>query len=319
MKKLLIRMLKSFQHNDKHYFEREFYGEKVRLCARCLGQWSAIYVTASIFAFLFFTGMLPKYDLVPVFLMCWGFAFVGIIDWASVRVFHLWGGDNRVRFITGLFIGVGSMLYVFLMPTNILFNIASLYVFYKAKDLVVFRSHCHDSGLTLKQGILNLVRCRLSNGFEVSERLLTKLNLNDRVGDKGKALFACAPGCASEPSGCACPCSCGSCCGGGDCCSSCGGSSFLIIGLILLIILLIATGLAGKSGCGEDGSGCCSCGCCGDCGCCGGSGKKEGGCCGGGGKSDTGGYAKKGAGSASELYAEGNLDQWGYDDILPLT
>jgi hypothetical protein len=316
-KKMIIKMTKSFQHNKEHYFETKIYGETVRFCPRCLGKWIAIYATLPILVFLFFSNMMPKFDILPVFVGCWILAIICIVDWASVRVFHLWAGDNRMRLFTGILVGLASMMYVFLMPTNIIFNLFTLLIFSYSLDIVVFKYQCRDNGITLKDGLKNKMRSMLVRSLDGEEKLLKKFF----TGTKGAVVVGgCIPTCEAGPDpyscteGCCRGCSCGQCadcgCCGGNCCSACGGSGILIVGLILLIIFLLFTGIAGKSGCGED-DGCCSCGCCGDCGCCGGE-KKEGkgGCCGD--KGDSGKYSKRGSGSASERYAEGELDQWGY-------
>jgi uncharacterized membrane protein len=314
-KKIIINIAKSFQHNKEHYFERKIYGETVRLCPRCLGKWIGIYSMLPILSLLFFIHMLPKFDILPVFVGCWMLALVGIVDWASVRVFHLWAGDNRLRFFTGISIGVAMTMYVVLMPTNILLNLFSLVVFSYSLDLIVFKYQCRDNGLTLKEGLSNKMHMMLNRSLDSQQKIFKKF---PSIGKKGAIIAgACLPSCEAGPQpyncgeNCARTCSCGLCGGCGcDCCSACGGSSVLIIGLILLIVFLLFTGIAGKSGCGEDEGGCCSCGCCG--GCCGGE-KKEGsgGCCGD--KGDSGKYSKRSSGSTSERYAEGELNQWGYE------
>ena len=63
-----------------------------------------------------------------------------LIDFATVDIFRIRKGDNRVRIVTGALLGVAGMLYFWLLPTGWWFRMGTLFFYMMLALLVAYIS-----------------------------------------------------------------------------------------------------------------------------------------------------------------------------------
>jgi len=233
MKKIITSLIKTLEHNPEHYIKLKMFGETLKPCARCFGQYVIGVPFYFLFAFLYFAGY--TFDFTLIFSLSWILALSTIMDWASVEIFHLRKGHNTSRLITGGMLGIGISMYFWLLPTTWFMRISTLLVYAFLFTLLTFSVRCKKHNINPLDEIRNMKR----NIWD------TKDSIWDLLTNPSK-IYCC------------------NCCGPGCCCCPCGaGSSGCMAPLCLVSCLCcpcLCCPLIGGSGCG-------SCGSCGSCGC----------------------------------------------------
>jgi len=134
LKRFLLEAIRIVQHNREHITTIHFLGEDVYACSRCLGVYSAALISYPFFLYLFLIGVtLPFY---PVFISCIILASFTLMDFLSVDLLQIRKGNQRVRIITGVMLGISGMMYLFLLPMSWMFKLLTL-LFYLMIALLV--------------------------------------------------------------------------------------------------------------------------------------------------------------------------------------
>jgi uncharacterized membrane protein len=132
--RFFFAVLDILDHNEKDHVFYHLLGLEFRACARCLGVYIAGLICFIVFGYMYFMNVqLPFY---PVLIISMVFGGLTLIDYATVEIFHVRRGSNRVRVITGVFLGVGAMLYFWLLPIDWWFRMITL-LFYNLLALLV--------------------------------------------------------------------------------------------------------------------------------------------------------------------------------------
>jgi hypothetical protein len=170
--------------------------------------------------------------------------------------FILWEGDNNVRLIAGVFLGLSYTVYLFLLPTHILFNFATLYIYHSFFKYVIVSTECRKKGITVREFLIKRYNKLVAQAELMRLDVLAKFDKTKIRKQKGMVATSKVSACSA----CGCECDCCDC---GDC-----NTPILLIALIVLVLFLLLTGITGKSGgcgcCGEKGAdeGWCNCECC---------------------------------------------------------
>jgi len=133
-KRLLSILLGILDHNQRDYFIYKLFGTEYRACARCLGFYSAGLICFILFGYLYYIKM--QFSFSVIFIISFIFGSLTLIDYATVDLIHLRKGDNRIRLVTGLLLGIGGMLYFWLLPTDWWFRMITL-LFYNLLAILV--------------------------------------------------------------------------------------------------------------------------------------------------------------------------------------
>jgi len=257
VKKGIVNAFKQFQHNKEHYLKKRIFGEELRLCPRCMAEWITIIVTAPFLFAVYLSGVTQSFNFWLVFGISWAFAGVSIVDYLTAQRFHMWDGNNQTRLIAGAFWGLSYTVYLFLLPTHILFNFATLLIIVVFFKYVIISTECRKRGLVTRD-VLKKKYNRLIAQAELKRmEILSKFD-KTKIRSNKKTIATTSKVSACNFLGCECSgCECGNL-----------GGWLLIATLIILVIFLLLTGITKKSGgcgcCGEEGAdeGWCNCDCC---------------------------------------------------------
>jgi uncharacterized membrane protein len=133
-KKIIHFVFDILEHNPEHFIVINIFGEKIKACSRCLGAYVSGFICYFIFGLMYLYGYsLPFY---PVFIASFLLGSVTLVDFATVDVFHIRKGNNRIRLFAGILLGIGAMLYFWLLPASWFFRILTL-LFYNMLAILV--------------------------------------------------------------------------------------------------------------------------------------------------------------------------------------
>ncbi len=133
-KRMILAVVRIVQHNGEHFMKLRVFGENVYACSRCLGAYLSGLICWFLFGFLYFMGVSLPFSF--VFITSFLLGSVTLVDYATVDIFHLRKGNNRMRFISGVLLGVAAMLYFWLLPTDWWFRMGTL-LFYNILAILV--------------------------------------------------------------------------------------------------------------------------------------------------------------------------------------
>jgi uncharacterized membrane protein len=138
LKSVILGLFRIAEHNREHYVTINLFGENVYACSRCLGAYATGLICYFLFGFLYLLNIsLPFY---PVFITSFALGSVTLIDFATVDIFHVRKGNNRIRFFAGYLLGIAAMLYFWLLPASWYFRIGTLLIYNLLAILVAFVS-----------------------------------------------------------------------------------------------------------------------------------------------------------------------------------
>jgi len=144
LKDSFLRLIRFLEHNE-HYTTIHVFGEPVRACSRCLGMYSAMLIALPI---VFVLSLLFSFGFWTIFLLSWFLTGITIIDWATTKL-HLWDGNNTVRIATGAFLGISSLIYLFLLPVPWYLRIGSLWCYGFLFAIVHYGVKCKEFNLSI--------------------------------------------------------------------------------------------------------------------------------------------------------------------------
>jgi len=131
-------VLEYIQHNPRHYLKIRIKGKIIHPCARCFGLWVGA-IIGFILASPFWLGFVYIDNFNLIFIIAWLLVLPVIIDWITVKL-GLRKGNNYVRTLTGFFYGLGIVVYIFILPANILLKIGS-YALYEGIFFIIRRKY----------------------------------------------------------------------------------------------------------------------------------------------------------------------------------
>ncbi|MBD3252261.1 DUF2085 domain-containing protein [Candidatus Pacearchaeota archaeon] len=117
----------TIEHNPNHYIKIEIFGKRLRPCARCFGQWIGILISLIITS-PFWLGFIYVDNFMLIFVISWLFVFPAIIDWSTTKL-GFRKGNNNIRFLTGYLFGTGIIIYLLVLPTNMVFKIVTFAIY----------------------------------------------------------------------------------------------------------------------------------------------------------------------------------------------
>lgn len=127
MKKLINIVVKLLEHNPEHGTKINVLGKEINFCSRCLGMYTSAFICYFLFAYIYlYTNI--SFSFWFVFFMSAILGSVTLVDWVSVSFFNR-KGDNKIRIIAGVLLGVAGTFYFWLLPESWLFKISTL-IFY---------------------------------------------------------------------------------------------------------------------------------------------------------------------------------------------
>jgi len=153
LKDLFWNGLHQLCHN-KHYVTLNLFGRELHPCSRCLGRYLGILLSLPFVIYLYFN---HSFNFESIFVLSWLLASFAIVDWASVKA-GLRTGTNSMRVVSGFFLGMGSVIYLFLLPTNIILNAISLWSYGLIFAIIFYVVWCKEYNLSLKNPIAQNVR-----------------------------------------------------------------------------------------------------------------------------------------------------------------
>lgn len=133
-------ILEYIEHNPRHYFKVKIKGEEIRPCARCTGIWLG-WLVGFIIVSPFWLNLVFIDNFILIFVIAWLLALPNIIDWSTVKI-GLRQGNNKIRGVAGFLYGLGVMVYIFILPANILLKIGS-YGLYEAFFYIIRKKYRH--------------------------------------------------------------------------------------------------------------------------------------------------------------------------------
>ena len=136
------------EHN-KHHITLNLFGRELYPCARCFGMYLGIIFLLPFVMYLYFNS---QFDFQFIFVLSWILASLAIIDWASVKI-GFRTGTNSMRMATGFLLGIGSIIYLFLLPSNIFLNAVHLWVYGLAFSVIAYIVWCKRYNLSLRNPI----------------------------------------------------------------------------------------------------------------------------------------------------------------------
>ena len=144
LKQILVDFI---QHNPRHYVTLKIFGRQIHPCARCLGLWFGLLV-GFILSSIFWLGIYQIKNFILVFLIAWAFALPAIFDWISIKS-NLRKGNNKTRLLTGFLLGIGIVIYFFVLPADIIFKVVT----YSIYEIIfyIIRWYNHIRHYTIKK------------------------------------------------------------------------------------------------------------------------------------------------------------------------
>ena len=133
--KIILRFV---EHNPEHFTKIKISGKKIYPCARCFGQWVGLFV-GFIITSPFWLGVIhvPAQHFLQIFVIAWLFAIPTIVDWTTVKI-GLRKGNNNLRVVVGFLHGIGTIIYFFVLPADIIFKILT-YSLYSLSFILIRR------------------------------------------------------------------------------------------------------------------------------------------------------------------------------------
>ena len=153
LKELFWNGLHQLCHN-KHHITLNLFGRELQPCSRCLGRYLGIVFSLPFVLHLYFN---YSFNFELIFTISWILASVAIVDWASVKA-GLRAGSNSMRVTSGFLLGIGSIIYLFLLPTHIILNGISLWGYGFVFTVVAYIVWCKEYNLSLKNPIAQNIR-----------------------------------------------------------------------------------------------------------------------------------------------------------------
>jgi len=161
LKELFWQLVHMTEHNE-HFIPVTLFGKEIKTCARCLGMYLGAFIFLPAVLILFFSDFdlfrimfvsaSERFGFWEVFLVSWLLFGFAIVDW-SIAKLKIWQGNNNIRFLTGLTLGTGHVLYIFLLPLPIGINIASLASYWFVFSITKYIVYCRQLNLSLRNPI----------------------------------------------------------------------------------------------------------------------------------------------------------------------
>lgn len=127
LKKLILAPIRILEHNSEHATSLHIFGEEIKVCSRCLGAYTSGLICYFLFAYVYlYTNI--KLSFIVVITTSFILGGFTLIDWITVAI-HLRKGNNKVRMVAGVLLGISAMLYFWLLPASWLFRILTLILF----------------------------------------------------------------------------------------------------------------------------------------------------------------------------------------------
>jgi len=136
MNDIKSKITQAIEHNPDHYIELNMNGKVIKPCARCFGKVIGMLFALPI-ALLFFLGFFHISFLLS-FAVSWILAVPAITDWATIKI-GIRRGNNKIRVLTGLFLGAGIVTYFLVMPATFLFKISTFLLY--SSVFFIIRTH----------------------------------------------------------------------------------------------------------------------------------------------------------------------------------
>lgn len=199
VKEIFWNALQMLEHNDQHCTTIHPFGKTINACSRCLGMYIGMLVALPI-VILF--SSIGTYNFWHIFGFAWFLALFPIADWATVKA-GIREGNNNVRIVTGFMLGSAGLIYLFLLPINVIspvsfgFKYLTLCIYGFVFSIAHYGVKCGELNLSLK----NPVRQNLAVIYAASPLAVASGTI----------------GCG-QTGGCGSFCNCCP-CGGGCCCS----------------------------------------------------------------------------------------------------
>jgi len=128
IKKVIVAIVRILEHNDEHAVKIHLFGGEIKACSRCLGLYTSGLICYFLFAYMqLYTNI--SFPFAFVFITSFILGSVTLIDWLTVDFLHIRQGNNKVRIIAGILLGIGGLFYFWMLPTSWLFRILTL-IFY---------------------------------------------------------------------------------------------------------------------------------------------------------------------------------------------
>jgi len=173
------------------------FGRELHPCSRCFGMYLGIILSLPVILYLYFN---YSFNFEFIFVVSWLLASFAIIDWASAKA-GLRKGTNSMRTISGFLLGIGSIIYLFLLPTNIFLNSISLWGYGITFTVIAYVVWCKEYNLSLR----NPITQNIQSIAVFSAMPLTVGAVPCGCSQTGGCCGACAcPGC--DPMCCCGPC-----------------------------------------------------------------------------------------------------------------
>jgi uncharacterized membrane protein len=116
-------MLSLLEHNPAHSVNMKLFGREYHFCARCLGIYTTALLTLPVFLWINLNYVFQMWHI----LVFSGIAILlSVVDFASVDLFRLRMGSNRVRVVLGCLMGLAGMSLLFLLPVQLWVRIGLL-------------------------------------------------------------------------------------------------------------------------------------------------------------------------------------------------
>lgn len=154
-KEIFLTALQRLEHNKQHYTTIHLFGKTINACSRCLGMYSGMLITVPMVILLSFIG---TYNFWHIFGLSWLLASFSIVDWATVKA-GLRKGNNNVRMATGFMLGSAGLIYLFLLPINVVspvgfgFKYLTLCMYGFAFSMIHYGVKCREFNLSLKNPV----------------------------------------------------------------------------------------------------------------------------------------------------------------------
>jgi len=146
------------EHNPRHYTPVKLFGETYNICSRCLGTYSMGIISFIVFAIIHFYGF--TFSFYQIALPALGMGFICFIDWISSKT-SFWQGDNKVRILTGGFLGVAISMWFWLLPVDLFTRIWTLIVIEAVFSSIVFFVNYHE----IKKGLFDMYSDYFNNRY----------------------------------------------------------------------------------------------------------------------------------------------------------
>lgn len=152
-----------FLEHDEHYIILTLSGKEIRACARCLGKYVGMFIAlpsvlilaypngVNLLKIAFITAS-ERFGFWEVFLVFWVLAGFAIADWSLIKL-KIWHGDNNVRFFSGLTLGAGQVIYIFLLPLPMYVNVLTLTSYWVVLSIARYVTFCKEYHLSLRNPV----------------------------------------------------------------------------------------------------------------------------------------------------------------------